>query len=140
MWKIVGQQNSLQKEFEPPSLEDIVEAYDTVLWKIRNDLIKIPKQNYCEVKFEELELKPIDTLKIICENIGVKFSEDYSHNIKKLLNSIGKYSKNRYVLTKQKTEYILSKLKHHMEYYNYRNYLMDTNQKIEGLKKCSEVS
>ncbi len=105
MWKIVGEQNSLRKESKPPSMEHLVEMYDTMLWKIRKDFIKLPENDRCEVRFEELELKAIDTLRTICHEIGVTFSDEYKNNMQALLNKIGRYRKNCYTLSKYQKEY-----------------------------------
>jgi hypothetical protein len=126
MWNIVGQQNALRKEFTPPSLENSVEIYDTMLWKIRRDLVDIPQNDYCEIGFEELEQQPFAAIERICRTIDIPFSKTYEENIKRFLNKMDKYKKNSYRLLTNERDYIIKNLKHHMKYYGYNNDLKES--------------
>lgn len=122
MWNIVGQQNTLRKDFKAPSLENSIEIYDKMLWKIRRDLADIPQNDYCEIGFEDLEEQPFEAIERICCMIDIPFSKTYAENIERFLNKIDKYKKNSYQLSKDEKEYIKRKLKHHMKYYGYYDY------------------
>ena len=130
MWSIVGQQNTLRKEFKQPSLESIVKTYDTMLWKIRKDLAEIPQNDYCEVGFEMLERKPVEVIKRICCMIDVPLSETYRENIGTFLKKVSKYQKNSYCLLKSERDYIKRNLKHHMKYYGYCNKVRESEVSI----------
>jgi hypothetical protein len=121
MWNIVGQQNTLRKGYAPPSLENSIKIYDKMLWKIRRDFIEIPKNDYCEIGFEELEQQPVAAIERICRMIDISFSKTYEENIKRFLNKMDKYKKNSYQLSTNERDYIIKNLKHHMKYYGYYN-------------------
>ncbi|MFC1476330.1 sulfotransferase [Fibrobacterota bacterium] len=152
MWNIVGQQNTLRKEFTPPSLENSIEIYDKMLWKIRRDFVDIPQNDYCEIGFEELEQQPVEAIKRICRMIDIPFSKTYRENIESFLKKIDKYKKNSYRLLKYEKDYIKRNLKHHMKYYGYydnmkgskANFSNNTGSFITGIlqlqNKCSNIS
>ena len=120
MWDIVGKQNALIDKSPSPSMIQIVETYDKMLSKIQNDFSYMKNTHYIEIAYEELESKPIETVKEICKRMNVAFTKTYENNINHFLNKIGPFKKNRYTLTFRQKKYIQDKLVHHMEKYGYR--------------------
>jgi predicted nuclease of restriction endonuclease-like (RecB) superfamily len=119
MWNIVGSQNCLNNNWKRPRLDETISVLDTMLTSIRSNIHQIPKENYCEVKFEELEKDPLNSLKNIYKSLNLDFEDQLEEKIKQFLLEIKTYSKNEYKLSAKEEELIKSKLKNHMDYYGY---------------------
>ncbi len=120
MWNIVGKQNSLNKRWTSPQIEDVVTVLDRMLSAIQHDLAELPDENYCEVKFEELEKEPVSVLKKIYHKLGLTFTPQFENKVNEFLPDIKHYKKNIYTLSRQERELISNRLKYHIEYYGYK--------------------
>ena len=98
MWDIVGSQNTMNRKWQKPNVENTSDLLNRMLGKIDKDLKKLPENRYCEIKFEDLEKDPIEEIKRIYNHLNVQFSETFEKQINKFLVSVKAYQKNKYVM------------------------------------------
>lgn len=96
MWDIVGKQNAMNSRWTKPSIKETSELLNEMLWKIEDDFVKLPKERYCEIKFEDLEINPIEHIKSIYKHLNVEFSGEFEKQINDFLLSVKEYKKNKY--------------------------------------------
>jgi len=115
MWTIVGNHNSMRKEWKPPEFEEIITGFDTLMNRVYNDLSALPANNYIELSFEELEQEPIPAVKSLYSHFGFEYTTTFEDRLNDLLKRLSSYEKNRYDLSKAQEELICSRLVHHMK-------------------------
>ncbi len=114
MWSIVGEQNTMRKEWRPPSLEDVITVFDRMLSRVRSDLSLLPEDRIAEICFEDFEKDPVACLKAVYRKLGLDFSETYEERITGFLEETAGYQKNAHVLSREHEELIRSRLAAHM--------------------------
>ena len=114
MWKIEGRHNSLREGATAPSLDNAIAVYDTMLTKINKDLEQLPGDDYCTIRFEDLQSAPVATLCKSLDSIGVTLSELQLDSLRTFTGSLKNYRQNRYLLSDDQVRHIQSKLHHHM--------------------------
>jgi len=114
MWKIEGRHNSLRSGTTAPTLENAIEIYDAILSKIKNDLQKLPDNDYCTIRFEDLKNAPVSTLQNALKSIGITLNNDQIDSLNDFSRSVKNYRQNKYDLSNEEIEYIQSKLHHHL--------------------------
>jgi omega-hydroxy-beta-dihydromenaquinone-9 sulfotransferase len=119
MWSIVGSQNSMNELWKNPEIPDVIETLSSLLEKIDNDKILIPKGAFTEIRFEDLEKDVIDTLKKAYSDIGLEFSELYEQRLVAFLDENKDYEKNSYTLKFDEKALILQKLQPHFKRLEY---------------------
>ena len=98
MWDIVGTQNAMNRQWTKPSIRDVGSLLVKMLDQINTDLKGLPKNQYCEIKFEDLEKDPIKEIESIYSSLNVQFSEEFEKQLNKFLVSVKGYQKNKYIL------------------------------------------
>ena len=98
MWDIVGKQNAMNGKWEKPGIEDTSTLLNGMLNQIDSDLKSLPKDRYCEIKFEVLEKDPIGEIQSIYKHFNVEFSSEFEKQISVFLNSVKEYQKNKYTM------------------------------------------
>ncbi|MFP4415919.1 MAG: sulfotransferase family protein [Fibrobacterota bacterium] len=119
MWSVVGRQNALRDEIRAPRLEEVVDVYDKMMWKVRSDLQKLPEEQHHQIRFDELEEDVPGMISGICRFLHIPFNQIYKQNLSSFKRRVGSYRKNRYALTDSDKQYIRKKLKHHMVHFGY---------------------
>ncbi len=114
MWSIVGRQNSLRREWAPPPFEQVVDVFDTVLTRVRDDLAALPPERWMEIRFEELEETPKQVVQKVYNKIGMKLGGEAEASLDEFLASVSSYRKNTYVLDDEQRTLIETKLRHHL--------------------------
>ena len=117
MWAVVGKENALRKEWMPPKLEAIITCYDNVITRINKDLSTLPRENYIEIRFENLEKYPTAVIQQIYKHFSIDFSGVFEEKMKTFLKSVEGYKKNRYELSKEQKELICSRLQNYLKRY-----------------------
>jgi hypothetical protein len=113
MWSIVGPQNNLRKHWQPPALEEVITVFDRMMARIYDDLSLLPPHTYTEIRFEDLETNPIQTLRMTYKSLGLSFTEEFERNVKKFI--VKEYEKNSYALKNEDKKYICARLKKYLE-------------------------
>ncbi len=91
----------MQKIDEKERRECVFYCYEKTIktfWETKN---LIPKGNLIEVRFEDLEKDPLETLAKIYSGINLPYFEDAKSRLEKYIFSIKGYQKNKYALDKE---------------------------------------
>lgn len=113
MWDIVGTQNNLRKQWQPPELEEVITVFDRMMARIYGDLALLPTHTYTEIRFEDLETNPIQTLRMAYKSLRLSFTDEFERNVKKFI--VKEYEKNSYALKNEDKKYICVRLKRYLE-------------------------
>ena len=119
MWTVLGRMNVLKGHFHPPKLEELITVYDRVLVSIRRDLSLVPADRRCEMKFEELEAHPVETMSRTYAALGMDFSGEFRSRLEAFLGDVRHYKKNTYTLTSEERQLITQSLQDHRRHYGY---------------------
>ena len=119
MFDIVQQQNCLNKNIARPSMSEVIKVFGHFMTVIRNDLSSLPADKYYEIRFEEFESDPIQSLKTLYRSMGFEFSDEFGKNVTGYLSEIADYKKNKFNLSEDEKNLISTSLENHMKYYNY---------------------
>lgn len=120
MWKIVLEQNRLNRKGSEPGFEEVVQGVDKVLTKIKQDSSLIPEENYFEMKFEDLEADPVAELKKLYERFHLAFDDELGKTIESYIEPLKNYRKNEFHLDEEEKEQIRRQLFKHMDIFNYQ--------------------
>jgi len=96
MWDIVGRQNSMNSKWKKPTTKEASDLYKSMLLQIDEDLKTLPKNRYCEIKFEDLEKDPIRHIKDIYKHLNVQLSKEFEQQMNDFLIAVKEYQKNKY--------------------------------------------
>jgi hypothetical protein len=119
MWNIVGRQNILKGQWIEPGTEHIARLYLRIVHAIRNSFSKMKTEDYCEIRFEELERKPKESVRGIYEKLQLEFSDDYAKKLDDFIREIKDYKKNSYQIADQDYKMIRAIFEPSMpEYFN----------------------
>jgi hypothetical protein len=121
MWSIVGRQNCLKKYRSDPTIARILEVYKTFHDNIRNSLDRMPEHRYFEIRFEDFEKAPVESLKALYQHMGVKFTEETEKKVYDFLTSNKDYRKNHYALSPGEIALIGEKLSDELQKSGYTN-------------------
>jgi hypothetical protein len=121
MWSIVGKQNCLKKYRSEPSMEAITKVYKTCSDSIHAALQQLPENRYFNVKFEDLEKDPLQTLNILYKHMGTGLDSSHEQAVKSFLSENADFRKNRYTLTADEVSLIQKELKEELERTGYAN-------------------
>jgi hypothetical protein len=119
LWKIVLQQNSLNRKGSEPGIKEVVEGLDKVLTTIEKDKSVLPEENFYEMKFEDLEADPVAEFRKIYSRFHMPFDDALSHNIQSFMDSLKNYRKNVFHLSDEEKVLIYKQLNQHMQVFNY---------------------
>ena len=119
MFDIVQNQNCLNKNGAKPTISEVSKVFDNIMTKIRHDLNALPKEFYQEIKFEEFEADPLQSLKSLYQTMKLEFSDEFKQKASIYLSEVKDYQKNEFHLTEEEKNTISTSLEHHMKYYRY---------------------
>ena len=120
MWKIVLDQNRLNRKGSYPGIEEVTKGFDRVLTAVKNDSKILPDENYFEMKFEDLEADPVSMVRNIYTRFHMTFDESLGTNILSYMDGLKNYRKNEFKLTEEEKELIRRQLSQHMSIFNYQ--------------------
>ncbi|HAF28804.1 MAG TPA: hypothetical protein DCG75_07125 [Bacteroidales bacterium] len=98
MWDIVGTQNTMNRNWKKPTIEDTSEFLVKMLKKIDSDKQNLQENRFYELKFEDLENDPVREIESIYNHLNVQFSEKFKQQISNFLISVKDYQKNKYTM------------------------------------------
>ena len=120
MWKIVLDQNVLNRKGAYPGIEEVTKGFDKILTAIKNDLGNLADENYFEMKFEDLETDPVSMVRNMYSRFHMTFDEALKTSILNYMDNLKNYRKNEFQLTIEEKELISRQLSKHMNIYNYQ--------------------
>ena len=99
--------------------EDIVHLYKQLMTNYFEQKSLIPKGNLVEVRFDELEYKPMNVLKHVYSELNISGFERAEPFIQDYANSMKSYKKNNHVLSKQQLDILTEAFQFAMTELNY---------------------
>lgn len=120
LWTVVGNDNNLKGSFKSPEMSEVSEFYNIMQQKIDTDFATLSSDRYCHLKYEDLEIDPVTSVKEIYETLGYDFNPIFESNMKLYLQSLGAYQKNEFKLQEKQQQQIVSNLKDYMLHYGYK--------------------
>lgn len=111
MWDIVGTQNSMNTHWQKPTILEVSEVLNDMLNTIEKDLNKLTVNRKYEIKFEEFEKNPKETIKSMYNHFNIEYSTEFDLKLNDFLLSISDYQKNKYTLPEENKTIINSVLK-----------------------------
>jgi omega-hydroxy-beta-dihydromenaquinone-9 sulfotransferase len=119
MWKIVQDQNKLNRKGRYPGIPEVVEGLDRILTAIRCDLPYIPGERVYEMKFEDLDADPVSEMRKLYSWFGLPLDEPLIRALENFTDSMKGYRKNEFSLNEAEKQLIRERLNHHMQFFNY---------------------
>lgn len=120
MWNILQKQNQLTNPVNPPRFEAVADLLEHLLSEIETDHKQLLPDQYAEVRFEDLEKKPVAVLKQIYESLHLSFSTEFELKINGFIRQTANFRKNDFSLTPRDKLYIRKILAIYMNKYNYQ--------------------
>jgi omega-hydroxy-beta-dihydromenaquinone-9 sulfotransferase len=99
--------------------ELILSQYEELFTLLERDKGIIPAGSYHEMKFEDLEAKPLETLQVMYDSLGLSGFDRLSERVKVYLRSIEDYRKNEHRLTQADREKVVRRWRATFERYGY---------------------
>jgi hypothetical protein len=120
MWDILQKQNRLNKPVIPPDFRETVGVLENLLTAIENDRVHLKSGHYAEIRFEDLEVNPVDVIKSVYQKMDIPFTGEFEDKINRFMKDATDFRKNTFTLTPEEKTYIREKLQHMMNKYDYR--------------------
>jgi hypothetical protein len=76
----------------------ILETYPRMMEAVRQDRREVPEGQFCEIAFEDLVSKPVDTMEQVYRTLGLEGFEEVKHKILKYQEQHKDYKPNKFVL------------------------------------------
>jgi hypothetical protein len=96
MWNIFGTQNLLKGKWHKPTIKQVSEIYKNIIDTIRKEFSTLDKGQFVNIKYEDLDKNPIDSMKYIYQQLGLTFTPSYEENLTKYCIELKKYKKNKF--------------------------------------------
>ncbi|MEI7663833.1 MAG: sulfotransferase [Bacteroidota bacterium] len=119
MWNILQKQNCLGKPVVPPGFTEVTEGLSHLLDAVETGRQLLPGDCFAEIRFEDLEKEPLESLKKIYHLFNMNFSPEFEGNITNFLRETKDFRKNEFSLAAHEKSVIRTVLKIPMERYNY---------------------
>ncbi|NHJ33170.1 MAG: sulfotransferase, partial [Asgard group archaeon] len=97
----------------------ILRIYNYTYRKFFSDYKMIPKENFIEVSFEDVEKDPMREIKKIYQQFKLELTPEYEKTLTDYIESIADYEKNVYTITEEDREKIYSNCKDIIEKWSY---------------------
>ena len=120
MWDIVQKQNRLNNPVNRPDFKETVGVLENLLAAIETDRIQLLPGHFVEIRFEDLEKKPVEVLKKIYSLLNILFTNEFEVKINIFLQEIADFRKNEFCLSSLEKTYIREKLILYMNKHDYQ--------------------
>jgi len=108
MWDTVARENALKRGWKSPGLEEVAEVLKLFLQHVETEKTYLEKGRFAEVRFEDLERQPLESLKQVYDELGLVNSPAFESAVKEHLKGISNYEKNTHRLTAAEESMILN--------------------------------
>jgi hypothetical protein len=122
MWNIVARQNRLKGKWKEPSVREVTEVLNDMLFKIRNSLALMPAGTWSEINFEMFEKEPLISLRKIYAEIGLEYNSEFEASVIEYMSGLKEYKKNNFFLQNEEKEQIRNIMDDHFNHYKYTQY------------------
>lgn len=97
----------------------ILRIYNYTYRKFFSDYEMIPKKNFIEVSFEDVEKNPMREIKKIYQYMDLDWTPEYEKKLSEYIDSIANYEKNVYTITSEDREMIYTSCKDIIDKWGY---------------------
>lgn len=119
MWNVVGTQNILKNKWIEPSVDTLSHVYKFIIETIRKESNTMDNKQYAEIKFEEFEQNPVESIKNLYTQLDLKFTKEFETRLSKYCKDLNNYKKNNYTNSDSDNQQIKSIFKNVLpEYYH----------------------
>jgi omega-hydroxy-beta-dihydromenaquinone-9 sulfotransferase len=119
MWNIVGRQNALKNKWKTPEAGDVARVMSGMQAYIARELKEIPDNRKYEIKFEELESNPQQSIEKLYKHFKWSLTDDTTQKVQHFLSDNRDYKKNSYTVSAEVKETIKEHLAGFMLEYGY---------------------
>lgn len=107
MWNAVAEDNSLNRYWKKPEIAEVASVLCFFNNYVSIEKQQLDKQNFAEVRFENLEKNPVNEIKRLYMTLNLEFSPVFKRNIEQFLISNRNYRKNIHRLTAEEKNLIM---------------------------------
>jgi len=120
MWDILQKQNRLNSPVTRPDFKEVVGVLESMLETIDSDSTRLRPGHYTEIRFEDLEIKPVEVLKKMYQVLDLAFTDEFESRVHAFLRQTAGFRKNEFSLTQEHSAYIRERLSQHMNRHKYQ--------------------
>jgi len=106
MWNIMAYANRLKNFWKEPDTGEVASVLRSFIDYVSREKKKIGRNQFAEIRFEDLENDPVKELKRIYSELNLTWSEGFEKLLMEFLASWKDYKKNIYRLTRQEKDTI----------------------------------
>ncbi len=119
MWSIVQKQNALNGNIQPPQSAEVVGVLKNLLETVEKERMNLPPGTMVRVRFEDLEIAPVETMRTMYSDLGIEFTHDLERLIDRFMKQNSAFKKNVFTLTDKDKALINRELEFSMRSYGY---------------------
>ena len=110
MWTLLGKSLTFGSWWGPPQIGEIVDGYQRLLALLEPEFAALPAGRRTEVRFEDLEANPVETLRALYAGLALAFDPEHEIRVRAFLGKVRSYRKNRYSLDPEAESLIRERL------------------------------
>jgi hypothetical protein len=112
MWNIVGTQNILKGKWIEPQVKSVAILYKRIIVSIRDHFMQMEVNQCCEIKYEQLVAKPVESIKNIYTQLELNYTQEFEQDLMQFCEKLKSYKKNSYVISNADKAQIKKILEH----------------------------
>jgi hypothetical protein len=119
MWDIVSRENALKGGWEKPTIDEAASVLEKFLCYVDENKGKLGKNEFTEVKYEDLEANPTEEIKRLYKELNLEFTSQFEARIIQFMEEKKNYKKNTFNLSAEEKSIIHNRLSRWFQTYNY---------------------
>jgi hypothetical protein len=121
MWNIVSGENAFKSGWKELTTEETAQVVHEFWQSVNENKAWLAKDQFAEIKFEDLEKDPAGELKRIYADLRLSFSAEHEESIMQFMEEKKNYRKNIFSLSQEQKESINNVLGTYMRNYGYES-------------------
>lgn len=118
LWLKLSQTHGLQIPKGGPKLEEkVLRDFEQMYDAFCEDVEEIPEGNLCEITYDELVAKPVETLERIYQELGIDGFDEHKNKFENFAATQKSYRKNKFELTPEIKDVIKKRWKKYFDRY-----------------------
>ncbi len=110
MWSIVGLQNTMNRSWRPPAVDEVAAFYRYMLNEIKQQESTMPPGQWANIRYEDLAAHPVETIRQVYSTLGLEFNNAFADRIQQYMIDTRDFKKNRHNLSGEDRECIRREL------------------------------
>ncbi len=119
MFRIVQQQNIMNRNFHNPITADIIPLLDHFWTTIRNEMDALDPRRTTWIRYEDLVAKPNETVENLLKTFNLPVPPDFGKKLTEYTRNLSGYQTNKYSLPEEDRHQIRKALGHHYQAFGY---------------------